>query len=80
MAQDNLATRHTIRVNHPIDLPAPYAKQIRKYAAQHRILVDFLESESEEMMFKHLYHACLMSGQRGLKERELYDAIMAVEI
>lgn len=80
MTQDNLATRHTIRVNEPVDLPAPYAQQIRKYATQHKILVSFLESESDQMMFNHLYHACLMSGRRGMKERELYDAIIEIEV
>lgn len=80
MTQDNLATRHTIRVNEPVDLPAPYAQQIRKYAAKHKILVEFFEYESEQMMFKHLHHACFMSGQRGLKERELYDEIIKIEV
>jgi hypothetical protein len=80
MTQDNLATRHTIRVNEPIELPSPTAQQIRKYAATHKILVEFYEADSEQMMFNHLYHACLMKGARELKERELYDAIIKFEV
>lgn len=75
MTQDNLATRPTIRVNKPVDLPAPTAQQIRKYAVDHGILVVLLETYSEQMMFNYVFN-----GQRFLSELELYNAIIATEV
>lgn len=75
MTQDNGLDRHTIKVNDPIDLPAPDAQQIRKYAATNGILVDFQYYDDEQTMFRRLVRCCY-----GLTEIEIYNAIIEIEV
>ncbi len=64
-----------ITVNEEKVMPAPTGQQIRKYAATNGILVDFQDYDDQQTMFRRLVRCCY-----SLKEIELYNAIMAVEV
>jgi len=63
-----------IIVNVPQKKPKPTAQQLRCYASKNKILCDFPESHSVQMMFNNLVFSV-----KNMSEIELYNEIMRVE-
>jgi hypothetical protein len=65
----------TITIYQSLEYPSPNEQQIRRYAASAGLLVDFQDYDDVQTMFRRVARSSV-----GIKEIELYKAIMAVEV